>query len=377
MISNRICRSRFGGARGASRSTVGSQFQLLSPRYQFDSTTLEAVGTDGADTIVVDATTTTITVTVNGVPASWPAIAYNAVEIRSGGGNDAITVVRNTDERVSVLAGDGVDSVTVGTTDDATIASVDTGPGADRVYVNPDSSGTAEAWLLPDDAANRIESLALIDVRVGGKYVVPAEADAVLTTGDEELYGTIDLNNNAWVMIAAGGGGTPAEDLIYAALRNGLADGSWTGTDGAASIACSHAGDTSDLLDGLGFYQGSQLPGSVVRGIAIQPSDFVMAYGLFGDSDLDGAVDFDDLIALATHYNQASTRWIDGDFNYDNVVNFDDLLTLAANYGAGPAPSPAPLIERPATPPVVQRDDEGRVQLRSDIEDDLVVVTRA
>lgn len=373
MIQNRTRRSCFG----RTRTSPGSQFQRLSARYQFDSTTLEVLGTEAADVIVVDASPGTITVTVNGVPSSWPAVAYNAIEVRAGGGNDSVTVVRNSDEQVFVLAGEGTDDVAVGTSSEATTAWVDTGAGADRVFVNPDSSGTAEAWLLADDAANRIESLGLIDVRAGGKYVIPAEANAVLTTGDEELYGTIDLNNNAWVMLASGGGGTPAEDLIYAALRNGLADGSWTGTVGAASIACSHAGDTAEVLDGLGFYQGSQLPGSVVRGLPIQSADFVMAYGLFGDANLDGTVEFDDLVRLADHYNQSSTRWVDGDFNYDNVVNFDDLLTLAVNYGASLVPSPSPLIAFPTPNPAVRPDEDDRIELRRGIDDDLVVVTRS
>jgi hypothetical protein len=373
MNSTRIRRSLPGGIRSAH----GPQVQSLPARRHLDATTLDIIGTDGPDVVVIDASATTITVTVNGVVSSWPAISYNAVEVSAGNGNDSVTVVRNSDEQISVLAGEGTDDVRVGTTSEATTAWVDTGAGADRVFVNPDSSGTAEAWLLADDAANRIESLGLIDVRAGGKYVIPAEANAVLTTGNEELYGTIDLNNNAWVMLASGGGGTPAEDLIYGALRNGLADGSWTGTAGAASIACSHAGDTTELLDGLGFYVGSQLPGSVVRGMPVQPADAVMAYGLFGDADLDGSVEFDDLVAMAAHYNQSSTRWIDGDFNYDNVVNFDDLLTLAANYGVSLLPAPAPLVAFPELSPVARRDDDDRPQLRSDIDDEIVVVTRA
>ncbi len=371
MISTRTRRSRLGGI----RSVQGAQLQPLQARYHLDSTTLDIVGTDGADVIVVDASTTTITVTVNGMASEWPAISYNAVEVNAGGGNDSVTVVRNSDEQVSVLGGEGTDDVTVGTTSDATTAWVDTGAGADRVFVNPDSSGTAEAWLLADDAANRVESLGLIDVRSGGKYVIPAEANAVLTTGDEELYGTIDLNNNAWVMVAGGGGGTPAEDLIYGALRNGLADGSWTGTPGSASIACSHAGDTSDLFDGLAFYQGSQLPGTSVGGVSVQSSDFVMSYALFGDSNVDGTVNFDDVLALTTHYQKTSARWIEGDFNYDNVVDFDDLLALAVNYNTSLLPGPAPIVSFGSGQGVALRS-ASLPDLRSDRDDDLVALLR-
>lgn len=54
---------------------------------------------------------------------------------------------------------------------------------------------------------------------------------------------------------------------------------------------------------------------------------------LFGDTNLDRVVDFDDLLALAQNYNGTEKLWQQGDFNYDQSVNFDDLLQLAQRYG--------------------------------------------
>lgn len=65
----------------------------------------------------------------------------------------------------------------------------------------------------------------------------------------------------------------------------------------------------------------------------------VIAATLKGDANLDGAVDFDDLLALAQHYDAASTAiaaWFQGDFDYDGLVGFSDLLALAQNYGNPP-----------------------------------------
>jgi photosystem II stability/assembly factor-like uncharacterized protein len=53
---------------------------------------------------------------------------------------------------------------------------------------------------------------------------------------------------------------------------------------------------------------------------------------LAGDADLNGIVNFDDLLRLAANYNAAGRYWSEGDFNYDGTVNFDDLLLLAARY---------------------------------------------
>ncbi len=53
---------------------------------------------------------------------------------------------------------------------------------------------------------------------------------------------------------------------------------------------------------------------------------------LRGDTNLDGTVNFTDLLALARNYNGTNLFWQTGDFNYDGNVNFTDLLALARNY---------------------------------------------
>jgi hypothetical protein len=59
-----------------------------------------------------------------------------------------------------------------------------------------------------------------------------------------------------------------------------------------------------------------------------------------GDANLDGKVNFSDLLILAQHYGVSSgAMWGDGDFNNDGSVGFDDLLILAQNYGTGVTPA--------------------------------------
>jgi hypothetical protein len=54
---------------------------------------------------------------------------------------------------------------------------------------------------------------------------------------------------------------------------------------------------------------------------------------LRGDANVDGRVNFNDLVALAANYNLASGAfWYQGDFNYSGSVNFNDLVDLAASY---------------------------------------------
>ena len=56
-------------------------------------------------------------------------------------------------------------------------------------------------------------------------------------------------------------------------------------------------------------------------------------YALYGDANLDGKVDFNDLVILAQNYGKTGVFWQDGDFNYDGKVDFADLVKLAQNYG--------------------------------------------
>ncbi len=68
--------------------------------------------------------------------------------------------------------------------------------------------------------------------------------------------------------------------------------------------------------------------------------------GHFGDADLSGYVDDDDLSLLLANWNSGTT-WGQGDFNLSGNVNDHDLSLLLANWGAGvPAPSAIP---EPAT----------------------------
>jgi len=63
-----------------------------------------------------------------------------------------------------------------------------------------------------------------------------------------------------------------------------------------------------------------------------------------GDTNLDGQVNFTDLLTLAQNYGHGGADWAHGDFTYDGLVNFSDLLLLAQNYGA-PAPQAAAVPE--------------------------------
>jgi hypothetical protein len=75
---------------------------------------------------------------------------------------------------------------------------------------------------------------------------------------------------------------------------------------------------------------GGQLDGDG-NGAAGPDFDFNFFF-LGGDANHDASVDFNDLVALAQHYNTPAVSPALGDFNYDGNVDFNDLVILAQHY---------------------------------------------
>jgi len=72
--------------------------------------------------------------------------------------------------------------------------------------------------------------------------------------------------------------------------------------------------------------------------------------GYFGDADLNGAVDDNDLAVPLSNWGPEANSWALGDFSGDTVVNDDDLSMLLSNW-TGPTPplSPGASIPEPAS----------------------------
>jgi hypothetical protein len=143
-----------------------------------------------------------------------------------------------------------------------------------------------------------------------------------ITTG-----GQLDLGNNA--LIVDDNGSTPVTS-VRDMITSAYAAGAWNGKGLASSPAASSPralgyARASDILSPT----GGQFVGQDVSGNSI-----LVRYTLAGDANLDGVVNFNDLVKLAQNYNIAdgARTWIGGDFNYDGNTDFNDLVKLAQNY---------------------------------------------
>jgi hypothetical protein len=177
----------------------------------------------------------------------------------------------------------------------------------------------------------------LADLAVAGTTVASLSLPGpqkVLSVANRLSFGTatvanLDLTDNAMIL-GASSYHTPA--TVRAMLTGGSLRSSAADADHALGYA--RAADVRPAAPD-GSYP--------FLGLRVAADDVLVRYTVLGDATLDGTVNFDDLLALAKHYNAASdVHWSSGDFNYDNSINFDDLLILAKHYNASLPTAPVP-----------------------------------
>lgn len=165
-----------------------------------------------------------------------------------------------------------------------------------------------------------------------GTVTIDPANSALIVVGDLTNNGTIDLNDRLMIDHAPGPSRYPMVAWQIAQARNG---GDWSGVGG---ITSSIARGESPHLRGIGAVTGADYraafgPAAKFAGRPIDDSSVLLRFTLNGDTDLNGAIDFDDYARIDSGFNNRGTDWFHGDFNYDGVVNFDDyaLIDLAFN----------------------------------------------
>ena len=169
--------------------------------------------------------------------------------------------------------------------------------------------------------------------------------DAPTTLGqdsivDLEIGGTTAETEHDVIHVAAG-----RSLELAGALNLELIDGfdpelysTFSVIDGAAdAIISGRFATVSNVGDGR-----KRLAVIYVPSLEETASEVQVVAAVAGDSDVDGRVNFADLVTLALNYNQQSGRaWQSGDFNGDGATTFADLVSLAQNYNYGTTTSSA------------------------------------
>ena len=142
--------------------------------------------------------------------------------------------------------------------------------------------------------------------------------------------------------------------LVFVGLGPNLAGEILDDSNLAVPLASVRAGDARDDHGFNGLFVLDT--GDGTHGAAATFDNYVSPI-LTGDANLDGKVDFADLLTLARHYGSSNATWSTGDFDADGTVDFADLAALARNYGqtataslggavsaVDQLPEPAPLV---------------------------------
>jgi autotransporter-associated beta strand protein len=213
-----------------------------------------------------------------------------------------------------------------------------------------DLSGRLNVRDLSTDDVTVSGTLALSPSGIGGGPAAAAARARTLSFGPWGP-GQFDLSDRALVI--------DYPLALYVPMRQYRADviagrngGGWTGAGITSSAAAADA--AAGRATAVGYAEASNLLNlsagqtAVWMGRTVDHTSVLMRYTLAGDANLDGAVDFADLVRLAQNYDRtlsgtaAEDWWYHGDFTYDGIVGFADLVTLAQNYEASLAASAAP-----------------------------------
>jgi fibronectin-binding autotransporter adhesin len=165
----------------------------------------------------------------------------------------------------------------------------------------------------------------------------------VQTDGGGTPLAKLDIADTA-LIVNYGGGASPLAN-VRSLIISGYSGGTWNGDGGITSSVAAE----NPSARAIGYAEGSEIvgpSGGTFEGQAADAASVLARFTIPGDANLDGTVDFSDLVKLAQNYGNtvsATTEswWTHGDFNYDGTVDFVDLVKLAQNYNGSVTAAPA------------------------------------
>jgi len=176
-----------------------------------------------------------------------------------------------------------------------------------------------------------IQDGAAAELASGGDKLLSLRTLAI-AGGPAAPAGTLDLHDND--MIVNNAAYSDIAPQIGFARHGGAWDRAGI-TSTEARIAPSH-NTTLGTLTGAEFHS-AQGPSATFDGLPVNNTDVLVKYTYYGDTDLNGRVNFDDYVRIDNGFNNHLTGWLNGDFDYNGQVNFDDyvLIDLAFNTQSG------------------------------------------
>jgi hypothetical protein len=211
------------------------------------------------------------------------------------------------------------------------VMNTDAGGGGQNLIIN--HSGTSLSMSVS-------QRVAQLNINAGATATLAgAGGDNVLRTNVLSIAGgaapTATLNLTDENMIIDYAGASPLT-TIRAQLASGRNGGAWNGLGLRSSTAAAAVPKNT----ALGYAEASSLlgaAGGMFFGQSVDGTSLLVKYTYYGDTDLNGVVDFDDYSRTDNGFNTAGNTWFRGDFDYNAIVDFDDysLIDMAFNTQSG------------------------------------------
>jgi len=146
---------------------------------------------------------------------------------------------------------------------------------------------------------------------------------------------SVDVNNDAMILDYAAGSSNPLLQVRnqITAARDG---GHWDAPGLTSSAARAAVSTTLAAIEASEFH-AMHGAAATFNGVSVDDSAVLVKYTYYGDTDLNGVVNFDDYVRTDNGFNNRLSGWMNGDFDGNAQVNFDDyvLIDLAFNTQSG------------------------------------------
>jgi hypothetical protein len=320
--------------------------------------------TSSGSSLIVEGTpaSSTISVTNAGVVVNSQTITTSGVQnvtIDAAGGSSGLTLNFTSNPYTNVtLNGQGSgDTITLtGTNTGTTTGAYSFGGSNESLNVSVDNpytiTGDAAMGATGGVALTDSSPLTLVGSQTLSSFAIntsngsvaiarssPSVQSVVVSTSlfvDSADGAYLDLDNNAMVINYTGG--SPI-GYVTGLLQTGSDGGAWDGV-GIRSTAAANDPIGLTAIGAIDNVQLAAFEGSgytSFAGVPVNANSVLLKYTYYGDADLSGTVDSQDVNLLDQGYGTSGGGWLSGDFDYSGTVDSQDVNLLDEGYGQTPA----------------------------------------